>query len=140
VVEDRKGVSWKVKLGDEAQPETAATRLLWAAGYFADVTYYHPRLQVAGLPKLSRGQKYVSGNVVNGARLERVDKSVKKLDDWSWFDNPFVGSREFNGLRVMMALMNNWDLKKMNNAIYELDRRELRYVVSDLGATWKNWR
>ena len=42
VVEDRKGVSWKVKLGDEARPETVATRLLWAAGYFADVTYYIP--------------------------------------------------------------------------------------------------
>jgi hypothetical protein len=136
VVEDRKGVQWKVKLGDEARPETAATRLLWAVGYFADVTYYHPSLHVAGLPKLRRGQKYVSGNVVNGARLERVDKSVKKIDDWSWFDNPFVGSREFDGLRVMMALMNNWDLKEVNNAVYDLERREHRYVVSDLGATF----
>jgi hypothetical protein len=136
VIEDRKGVRWKVKLGEEAKPETAATRLLWAVGYFADVTYYHPRLQVTGLPKLRRGQEFVSGNVVNGARLERVDKSLKKVDDWSWFDNPFVGSREFSGLRVMMALMNNWDLKKVNNAIYDVGGRELRYVVSDLGATF----
>ena len=136
VVEDRTGVRWKAKLGEEAKPEAAATRLLWAVGYFADVNYYHPRLQVSGLPRLSRGQKYVSGNVVNGVRLERVDKSVKKVDDWSWFDNPFVGSREFNGLRVMMALMNNWDLKDVNNAIYDLEGRELRYVVSDLGATF----
>ena len=136
VVQDRRGVQWKVKLGEEARPETAATRLLWAAGYFADVTYYHPRLQVNGLPKLRRGQKYVSGNVVSGARLELVDKSVKKVDDWSWFENPFVGSREFDGLRVMMALMNNWDLKEVNNAIYARGRGELRYVVSDLGATF----
>jgi hypothetical protein len=136
VVQDIKGVQWKVKLGDEAKPETAATRLLWAVGYFADIDYYHPSLQVIGLPKLNRGQKYLSGNVVHGARLERVDKSVKKVDDWSWFDNPFVGSKEFNGLRVMMALMNNWDLKEVNNAIYDVDRRERRYVVSDLGATF----
>ena len=136
VIEDRKGVRWKVKLGEEAKPETAATRLLWAAGYFADVTYYLPRLQVNNLPKLDRGQKYVIGNVVSGARLERNERSVKKIDDWSWFDNPFVGSKEFNGLRVMMALMNNWDLKKMNNAIYEVEGRERRYVVSDLGATF----
>jgi len=27
------GVRWKVKLGKEAQPETSATRLLWAVGY-----------------------------------------------------------------------------------------------------------
>ena len=136
VIEDRKGVRWKVKLGDEAKPETAATRLLWAVGYFADVTYYHPRLHVTGLPKLRRGKEFVSGNVVNGARLERVDKSLKKVDDWSWFDNPFVGSKQFNGLRVMMALMNNWDLKKVNNSIYEVEGREHRYVVSDLGATF----
>src|SRR5215510_3864174 len=28
VVKDARGVQWKVKLGDEAKPETAATRLL----------------------------------------------------------------------------------------------------------------
>ena len=134
VVKDARGVHWKVKLGNEAKPETAATRLLWAVGYFADVNYYLPRLRVAGLPRLSRGQKYVSTNgTVHGARLERV---VKKVDDWSWFDNPFVGTKEFNGLRVMMALMNNWDLKQNNNAIYNLRGRELRYVVNDLGDTF----
>ena len=136
VIEDRRGVQWKVKLGEEARPETAATRLLWAAGYFADVTYYLPRLQVANLPKLSRGQKYVSGSVVSGARLERDDKSIKKIDNWSWFDNPFAGSREFDGLRVMMALMNNWDLKETNNGIYDVGGRERVYMVSDLGATF----
>jgi len=66
--------------------------------------------------------------------LERVDKSSKKVDTWSWFHNPFVGTREFNGLRVMMSLMNNWDLKESNNAIYDVRGRERRYVVSDLGA------
>ncbi|MCI0490686.1 MAG: hypothetical protein L0229_29180 [Blastocatellia bacterium] len=134
VVEDARGVRWKVKFGNEAKPETAATRLLWAVGYFADVNYYLPRLRVAGLPRLGRGQKYVSTDgTIHGARLERV---VKKVDDWSWFDNPFAGTKEFNGLRVMMALMNNWDLKQNNNAIYNLRGRELRYVVNDLGDTF----
>src|SRR5688572_16406771 len=32
-VSDAQGVVWKVKLGDEARAETAATRFLWAAGY-----------------------------------------------------------------------------------------------------------
>jgi hypothetical protein len=31
-VEDEHGTKWKVKLGEEAKSETAATRLLWAAG------------------------------------------------------------------------------------------------------------
>ena len=39
-VSDENGVHWKVKLGKEAQSETAATRLLWAAGYFVDQAYY----------------------------------------------------------------------------------------------------
>jgi hypothetical protein len=134
VVKDARGVLWKVKLGEEAKPETAATRLLWAVGYFSDVTYYLPRLRVARLPKLSRGEKYVSPDgTIHGARFER---SFKKLDDWSWFDNPFVGTREFDGLRVMMALMNKWDLKQQNNAIYSVGDRELRYVVSDMGDTF----
>ena len=134
VVRDAGGVRWKVKLGEEARPETAATRLLWAVGYFTDVTYYVPRFRVARLPKLSRGEKYVSPDgTIFGARFER---SFKKLDDWSWFENPFVGTREFDGLRVMMALMNKWDLKQQNNAIYRVGDRELRYVVSDLGDTF----
>jgi hypothetical protein len=137
VVKDGRGIRWKVKLGNEAKPETAATRLLSAVGYFTDVTYYLPQLRVLGLPKLSRGRNYVSTNgIVHGARLERMEKGIKKIDDWSWFDNPFVGTKEFNGLRVMMALMNNWDLKKSNNAIYDLRGREERYAVKDLGATF----
>ena len=35
-----------------------------------------------------------------------------------------------------MAFLNNWDLKEINNAIYELPGGESRYVVSDLGATF----
>ena len=134
VVEDAQGIRWKVKLGDEAKPETVATRLLWAVGYFTDTNYHLQQMRVARLPKLSRGQKYVSPDgTIYGARLERT---AKKIDDWSWFDNPFVGTREFNGLRVMMALLNKWDLKQVNNAVYKMGDGELRYVVSDLGDTF----
>src|SRR5262245_17054952 len=51
---DSHGTRWKVKLGGEAQPETAATRLLWAAGYFTDEDYYVPELKVDGIPRLRR--------------------------------------------------------------------------------------
>jgi hypothetical protein len=137
VVEDGAGVRWKVKLGDETRSETAATRLLWAVGYFTDVNYYAPTLKVTGMPRLSRGQEFVSaGGTVHGARLERADKGVKKINSWSWFDNPFLGTKEFDGLRVMMALINNWDLKEANNGIYQVQGRELHYLVTDLGATF----
>lgn len=32
-IEDGQGVQWRVKLGQEPESETAATRFLWAAGY-----------------------------------------------------------------------------------------------------------
>jgi len=61
-IEDEQGVRWKVKLGKEAQPETSATRLLWAVGYFTDEDYYLPELQVQAIKKLKRGQNLVSAD------------------------------------------------------------------------------
>jgi len=108
--------------------------LLWAAGYFADTNYYFSHVKINGLRSLNRGQKYVSPDgTVHGARFEHT---LKKMDDWSWFDNPFVGTKEFDGLRVMMALVNQWDLKTENNAIYDAGHQHLRYVVSDIGGSF----
>jgi hypothetical protein len=135
-VTDAQGVEWKVKLGPESQAETAATRFLWAAGYFVDDDYYLAELTVKELRVLRRGQKFVSpGGIVRGARLELKRTAVKKLGEWDWFDNPFLGQRELNGLRVMMSLLNNWDLKAVNNSVYVVDG-ERHYVVSDVGATF----
>jgi hypothetical protein len=111
--------------------------LVWAAGYFADEDYYLPEIRVEKLPKLDRGRQYVSkGGVVHGVRLERKLKGQKKDGNWSWSKNPFVGTKELDGLKIMMALMNNWDLKEINNDIYEEQGGPSRYVVSDLGATF----
>jgi hypothetical protein len=135
-VTDDHGVHWRVKLGQEPQSETAATRLLWAAGYFVDEDYFLPEIKVEGLPQLQRGQEFVTADgTVHRARLERRGKEIKKLSDWNWFKNPFLGTRELNGLRVMMSLLNNWDLKPINNSVYEVDG-ERRYLVSDVGATF----
>lgn len=133
-VEDARGNKWRVKLGPEAQSETAATRLLWAVGYYADTDYYLPTMHVTGLPKLRRGRKFVSpAGTVRGARLELKEKGEKSVGQWSWFRNPFIGTRELGGLKIMMALINNFDLKNSNNDIY---RGPDRYVVSDLGASF----
>jgi hypothetical protein len=135
-VEDENGVKWKVKLGPEAKPETAAVRLLWAAGYFVDDDYYRPQIRVQGMKPLSRGNKYISdGGLVRGARLERRGGG-KELKNWSWYETRGAGTREFNGLRVMMALINNWDLKEINNSVYDEGAAGQRYLVSDLGASF----
>ena len=137
LVVDERGVRWKVKLGSEAQPEVAATRLVWAVGYFVDENYYEAEMTVANLPRLRRGQKYVSADgVVHGARIERDEHADKKIGEWNWFENPYVGTRELNGLRVLMALINNWDTGPENNSIRARQGVAEAYYVGDLGSSF----
>jgi hypothetical protein len=91
IVRDEQGVRWKAKLGEEVKSETAATRLVWAAGYFTDEDYYLPELRVENMPKLKRGSQFVSADgTVRDVRLERYLKGQKKDGNWSWFKNPFT--------------------------------------------------
>jgi hypothetical protein len=144
--EDAKGKKWKIKLGIEAQPETVASRLLWAIGYFSNEDYFVRDLQVEGLPAhLRRGQGHViSPGHLDYARLQRPPEGEKKSANWDWSHNPFCGTREFNGLRVMMALLSNWDLKTDNNAVVSGRDGEEEYMVSDVGtafgAAGQRWR
>lgn len=135
VVRDKDGVKWKVKLGNETRPETVATRIAWAAGYSANEDYFLPAIHVQDMPaRLHRGQKLVEpGGTIHDVRLKREDE--KKAGTWEWKSDPFSGTRELNGLRVMMALMNNWDLKDVNNSVYH-EGKENVYMVTDLGASF----
>jgi hypothetical protein len=136
VVIDHDGQKWKVKLGPEARPETTATRLVWAVGYHANEDYFVPELQVRGLPALHRGHELAGLNgLVRNARLKREPKEEKKIGNWQWRHDAFTATRELNGLKVMMALINNWDLKDENNGIYEENGTRI-YMVSDLGASF----
>src|SRR5687768_16585384 len=47
-VRDAKGRVWVAKIGKEAQPETSATRLVWAAGYATEITYLAPSPTIEG--------------------------------------------------------------------------------------------
>jgi len=136
VVSDRDGVKWKVKLGVEARLETVASRLVWAVGYYANEDYFLADLRVENLPRhLHRGQDLVAPDgSLHDVRLKRED--TKKVAQWKWREDPFAGTREWNGLRVLMALLNNWDVKDENNAVYQNGKSEQIYMVSDLGASF----
>ena len=129
-VRDGAGNEWVVKLGTEAQSETAATRLLWAAGYFVDITYLAPHVDIEG-----------KGSFDN-ARFEARPKGQKRLGQrWDWSKNPFVGTNELQGLKVLMALINNWDIQNHNNNILLVTdeatgEKEARYFDTDLGASF----
>lgn len=128
-VRDASGRVWVAKVGKEAQSETAAVRLLWAVGYPTEINYLVPRVGIPG--------KGVFENV----RFEARPEGVKRAGEWKWKENPFTGSREFQALKVLMVLLNNWDIKDENNVILFVPggrrgREELRYTISDLGATF----
>jgi len=133
---DAMDTKWRVKLGDEARPEVVASRLLWALGYFVDDDYLIESATIQGL-RMERGTKWINGQVIQNARFEKRPDHESKVGIWRWKENPFSGSREFNGLRVMMAVMNNWDLKDVNNAVYSDNstNREI-FLSSDIGATF----
>jgi hypothetical protein len=137
VVKDQDDVKWKVKMGIEARPETVAARLVWAVGYHADEDYFLPSITIDGMPAhLRRGQNFVgSDGSLRNVRLKRESASQKKVASWHWRSNPFTGARELNGLRTLMAVINNWDLKDENNAIDQIDDQAV-YSVSDLGASF----
>jgi len=126
-VRDGSGREWVAKIGKEAQSETSAVRLLWGLGYVTEVNYLVPRITIPG-----------KGTFTN-VRLEARPEEWKRAGEWQWKSNPFVGTTEFQGLKIMMALLNNWDLKDSNNVILQLRRKhgnELYYAISDLGATF----
>ena len=126
-VKDASGREWVAKIGNESQAETAAVRLLWALGYMTEINYLSPTTEIVGK------------GVFHNVRFEARPENVKRLDEWKWSDNPFVGTRELRGLKVLMALINNWDIKDSNNQIlFERGEKgnELRYIISDLGATF----
>jgi hypothetical protein len=136
-VKDANGVTWRIKLGREAQAETVATRLVWAVGYFAEEAYYLRTAQIRNLPRLKRGREFVQGDTVTGAKFEPRREELKEGQPWDWDENPFAGTRELDGLKILMILLNNYDARKDNNKIYYRagDTSEALYYVSDLGAT-----
>ena len=68
------------------------------------------------------------------ARFELRPDDVKRGERWSWLNNPFNDTPELRGLKIMMALINNWDLKDENTVI--LRDGQVCYVISDLGASF----
>ena len=128
-VRDAQGNEWIAKIGKEAQTDTAANRLLWALGYETEIAYLVPKAKIEG-----------KGEYEN-VRLEARPATVKRAGNWMWENNPFMNAPEFRGLKILMVMLNNWDMKDDNNEI--LARRgdttgegELRYIISDLGATF----
>jgi len=153
-VRDANGRRWRVKWGQEVPCETFAVRLAWACGYFAEVTHRVAAGTIDGAGKLTRAAHCVNENgAFADARFELDDPDVLKLFEehsWSWTSNPFVGTPQLAGLKVILMLISNWDNKDQrdvargsNTAIYVTRvsrwRREARYLIVDWGGSMGRW-
>jgi hypothetical protein len=153
-VRDARGRLWRAKWGTEVHTEVFASRIAWAAGYFVEVNYFVPTGRIDGADVLQRARACVADDgSFEQARFELEEPGVVKHFDehsWAWNDNPFVGSRELNGLKIVMMLLSNWDNKDVrdvargsNTAIfeYQVDRDvlEARYLIIDWGAALGTW-
>lgn len=153
-VRDARGRRWRVKWGDEVRSENFAVRLAWACGYFAETTYFVPEGRIDGVKDLQRARSCVDEHCrFVDARFELDDPAVKKLFEehgWAWNDNPFMGARQLQGLKVLVMLLSNWDTKDRrdvargsNTAIFEHrlpeGGREARYLITDWGGSMGRW-
>jgi hypothetical protein len=153
-VRDARDRTWRVKWGDEVRSETFATRLAWSAGYYVETAYFIPRGRIEGVGKLERARDCIGeDHAFKDARFELDEDGVDKLFDehgWSWNDNPFVGTRELNGLKIVLMLTSNWDNKDVrdvargsNTAIFQHRIHggaiEARYLIIDWGASMGKW-
>jgi hypothetical protein len=153
-VTDGQGRRWRVKWGDEVRSENFAVRLVWACGYFAEVTYFIGEGRIEGATALQRARTCIADDCrFRDARFELDDPNVRKLFEehsWAWNENPFVGTSELNGLKVLVMLLSDWDTKDRrdvargsNTAIFEhrlgRRRREARYLITDWGGSMGRW-
>lgn len=135
-VKDERGRDWSVKLGPEARTEVVVSRIVWAMGYHQPSVYYLPSWTLTD-----------NGNVKREgpARFRSEPSTQRQRGTWSWRNNPFLDTKPFGGLFVLMVMVNNWDLKSQQNAVYRVAREGEdppdRYVIKDLGASLgkSNW-
>ena len=134
IVRDDRGRIWHVKQppdnsqGAEGPVEVVLSRVLSAVGYYQPPVYYLPSFTLTD----AKGSR-----VVQGGRFRLEEPSLKSQGTWAWRQNPFVGTRPYEGLLAILLVFNSWDLKDSNNTIYERHhdgRIDRWYVVRDLGA------
>jgi hypothetical protein len=150
---DETGRRWRVKWGDEVNSETLAVRIAWACGFFAETTHFVSEGTVRHAHALQRAASCLDEDGrFSSARFELDDPSVRKHFEehsWAWNDNPFLGSRQLQGLKIVTMLLSNWDTKDRrdvargsNTAIFEHPTpqgREARYLITDWGGSMGSW-
>lgn len=141
-VSDATGRRWTAKFGGEVHSDVFAARLSYALGYAASPTYFVSSGVIDEVGGLRRAKFFVSRYGAFQTARFKLKQSHK--DSWSWADNPFNGTRELGGLKVLVMLLSNWDTKDIrdgegaNNGVFDKFRPDgVRqwFAVTDWGAS-----
>jgi hypothetical protein len=148
MVKDANGRKWDVKFGVEASPDTFCTHLAAALGYYVEPTYFVADGVIEGAGSLTRARKDVDkgGHFQAGRfQLRSSEPHFMRTADWSWDQNPFVGTPELGGLKILNMLVSNWDDKDArdegrgsNTAIYQ-EGKLLYFFIDDWGGGMGRW-
>jgi hypothetical protein len=136
-VRDARGITWSVKFGPEAKPESFATRFAWASGYFAEPAYFLREGEIEGAAGLGRAAQFIQNGRFQDARFELRDEKAYRLvpdSHWSLDDDRLKGTKELAGLKLVLMLVSNWDVKQENFSIMEVAGKRY-YAVTDWGAS-----
>ena len=149
LVRDAAGRKWSVKFGKEVSSDVFGAHLAWALGYYAEPTYYVARGNLRKAVAIHGLEDYIdAAGHFQHARFQLRSSHPEYLPDvgWSWADNPFVGTRQLNGLKILMMLLSNWDNKDIDDAVKRgsntaVYREGSRYAffVNDWGAALGGW-
>ncbi|HYM23621.1 MAG TPA: hypothetical protein VEU08_10440 [Vicinamibacterales bacterium] len=128
-VKDEEGREWSVKQSpDEGKVEVTLSRILSAVGYHQPPVYYLETFSMTDEHGL---------RTMPGGRFRPKLKELKELGDWSFQQNPFVGTKPMQGLLVILMVFDSSDLKNSNNTLYEFKPKDGKperwYVVRDMG-------
>ena len=136
IIKDANSETWFVKFGFEAKPETFSSRIVRAVGYFAPVTYFVTDGTFENAPdNLGRAKKEIekgSGHFRN-ARFSRKFEAVP--GKWTFDNADLKGTRELGGLRLLITLLSNWDVKYPNFSLIRVPGGETMYAITDWGET-----
>jgi hypothetical protein len=135
VVMDPSGREWHVKKAaragvDADGPAIVVSRVLTAVGYHQPPVYFLPSFRMTTGTAAAAPARTNAGGTFHPHIAPLID-----LGPWSWQRNPFVGTRPYQALLVILRLFNSTDLKDSNNALYRVsidDQVEHWYVVRDL--------
>jgi hypothetical protein len=150
LVKDARGRTFDVKFGAKVIPECFCARYVTAVGFFNEPEWFVAEGVIEGMGAekmriLSPGGRFTKARF---QPREQADFEFLPHSEWSWRDNPFSGTRELAGLKILMMLLSNWDDKDgrpgedSNDAVFRVTqqgRPELLYSVFDWGAALGRW-